>query len=179
VNVNLGSRRRVRFNVASKESTLQFEARSTLHPVHGHAAELTGYVEINADGEDALDDGPPPKMHVEFPVERLRSGNALQDREMWKLVNSKAFPRIAADLRDFAPASQAGRYRASGDITFVGRSRRYSGEVSVDRAPERITIDGELDVDIRDYNLRPPNLVVFKVEPVVRVRLHLVAKGAA
>lgn len=177
--MNLGSAHRVRFDVASAESTLLFEARSTLHPVHGHAAELTGYVEINAEAGDALDAGPPPKMHVEFPVEQLRSGNALQDREMWKLVNSKTFPRIAADLRDFAPASGAGRYRASGDITFVGRSRRYSGEVTVDRAPQRITIDGEIDVDIRDYNLRPPNLVLVKVEPVVHVRLHLVAKRAA
>ncbi len=179
MSVNLGSASRVRFNVASAESTLLFEARSTLHPVHGHADELTGFVEINADSADALADGPPPKMHVEFPVEHLRSGNALQDREMWKLFNSKSFPRIAADLRDLAPGSAAGRYQASGDITFVGRSRRYTGEVAVDRASERITIDGELDVDIRDYNLRPPNLVIVKVEPVVRVRLHLVAKRAA
>jgi hypothetical protein len=177
--VDLGSASRVRFNVASAESTLLFEARSTLHPVQGHAGELTGYVEINADAGDSLSEGAPPKMHVEFPVEQLRSGNALQDREMWKLVNSKSFPRIAADLRDFAPAATAGRYQASGDITFVGRSRRYTGEVSVDRAPERITIDGELDVDIRDYNLKPPNLVIVKVEPVVHVRLHLVAKRAA
>ena len=41
-------------------------------------------------------------MHVEFKVESLRTGNDLQDREMWKLIDSKRFPRIAGDLREFS-----------------------------------------------------------------------------
>jgi hypothetical protein len=43
---------------------------------------------------------------------------------------------------------------------------------------DRLTIDGELSVDIRDFGLKPPNLLIVKVEPVVRVRLHLVATKA-
>jgi len=47
------------------------------------------------------------------------------------------------------------------------------------RDGDRVTIDGELDVDIRDFGLKPPNLLIVKVEPVVHVRLHLAADKAA
>jgi len=167
-----------RFTV-SPESTLTFEARSTLHGVHGKATGLEGFLEADVLPNGTLAESPAPRMHVEFGVEQMRSGNALQDREMWKVVDSRRFPRIAADLRDVRPAASAGRYAASGDVTLSGRSRRYDGEFSLVRRDDLITIEGELSVDIRDFGLKPPNLLVIKVDPVVRVRLHLVATKAA
>lgn len=167
-----------RYAVSPGESSLTFEARSTLHGLHGKATGLDGFVELSWDGGGALVAGAAPKMHVEFPVEQLRSGNAMQDREMWKVIDSKRFPRISADLREVRPGAASGRYAASGDVTMAGRSRRYDGEFSLSRSEDQLTIDGELNVDIRDFGLKPPNLLVIKVEPVVRVRLHLVAAKA-
>ena len=165
-----------RYVVSPRDSTLSFEARSTLHGVHGKATGLDGFVEAAWAG-DAFSPEPAPRMHVKFPVDQLRSGNAVQDREMWKIIDSKRFPRISADLRDVRAAS-SGRYAATGDVTLSGRSRRYEGEFSLSHAGDRLTIDGELSVDIRDFGLKPPNLLIVKVEPVVRVRLHLVATKA-
>lgn len=153
---------------------MEFEASSTLHPVQGKATNLVGYLEANfADGTLALD--PPPKMHVEFQVERLRSGNSLQDREMWKLIDSRRFPLIAADLRDIKPNGTPGSYSASGDITLAGRQRRYDGALSVTPNGEGVAVEGELVLDIRDFGLQPPRLLMVKVQPEVTVRLRLVA----
>lgn len=168
-----------RYAVSPSDSSLTFEARSTLHPVHGKAANLDGYIEAACDTDGTLVTEPAPRMHVEFPVEQLRSGNGMQDREMWKLIDSKRFPRIAADLRELRAVSLPGRYAASGEVTLAGRSRKYDGEFAFSRTGDRVTIEGELNVDIRDFGLKPPSLLIIKVDPIVKVRLHLVATKAA
>ncbi len=145
-----------------------------MHPVHGSAAQVSGYVDADFSG-DALQTSPAPKMHVEFPVEQLRSGNALQDREMWKLIDSRRFPTVAADLRSLEQDGAAGRYKASGDITLAGRQRRYEGNLTLVHDGQRLRVEGELRVDIRDFGIVPPRFLMFKVEPEVNVRLHLVA----
>jgi hypothetical protein len=38
-----------------------------------------------------------------------------------------------------------------------------------------MAIEGEVDVDIRDFGLKPPSLLLIKVEPIVKLRLHAVA----
>jgi polyisoprenoid-binding protein YceI len=167
-----------RYAVSSSESALTFQARSTLHAVHGKATGLTGYVEAAWNPDGTLAAQPAPKMHVDFAVEGLSSGNSLQDREMWKMIDSKRFPRVAADLRDIRPAAAPGRYAARGDITIAGRSRTYDGEVALAHDGDRVTIDGELALDIRDFGLKAPNLLIVKVDPIVTVRLHLAAKAA-
>jgi YceI-like domain len=167
-----------RYTVARAGSALQFEAKSSLHPVHGSVTDVRGFVEadLQEDGSLALD--PAPRMHVEFPVERLRSGNDLQDREMWKLIDSRRFPIVSADLRRIKANGVPGAYIAEGDITLAGRSRRYSGEMRVRRNGENLIVDGNLVVDIRDFGLRPPQLLFIKVDPTVKVSLHLVTDPA-
>ncbi len=164
-----------RFAVVTRESTLTFDAKSTLHNVHGSVTDLAGYVEAawNDDGTVASD--PPPRMHVEFGVQRLRSGNDLQDREMWRLIDSGRFPMVAADLREIGPGAVTERYSAGGDITLAGRTRRYTGEISLRKDGEGIVVDGGLVVDIRDFGLKAPQLLFIKVDPQVKVTLHLVA----
>jgi hypothetical protein len=163
--------------VALPESWMTFEARSTLHTILGKTAALTGYAQVAWDANGMLAAEPAPKMHVEFAAEALSSGNNMQDREMWKVVDSKRFPRVAADLRDLQPARVAGRYAAAGDVTLAGRTRRYDGEFAIVRNGNRISIEGDLKVDIRDFGLKPPSLLLIKVDPVVNVHLHLVAES--
>ena len=171
--------RALRYDVITSESSLVFEARSTLHAVHGKADGLTGYIERGAGVTDSIAGPPPPKMHVEFAVERLRSGNDLQDREMWKVVDSKRFPLVTADLRELEPGPSEGRYIASGDVALAGRSRRYSGDLSFEDGGDRVIVQGALNLDIRDFGLKPPEMLFLKVDPVVALRLRLVAARAA
>ena len=168
-----------RFAVVPAESSLTFEANSTLHKVHGRADALAGYVEAAWDGDAPLALDPAPRMRVEFNVERLRSGNDLQDREMWKMIDSRRFPLIAAEMREIKQGSAPGKYQAAGDITLAGRVRRYDGEMRVTHDGDGMLVEGDLVVDIRDFGLRPPNLLIIRVDPQVKVHLHLVAAPAA
>ena len=101
------------------------------------------------------------------------------DRETWKLIDSNRFPRIAADLRELRAALGPNHYEASGDVTLAGRSRKYDGDLTFAHDEDSVTVDGELRIDIRDFGLKPPNLLIIKVDPVVKAVLHLVARKIA
>ncbi len=162
-----------RYVLVPAATKLDFTASSTLHPIVGSVSAPSGYVDVACDdGIIALE--PAPMMHVEFPVEQLRSGNVLQDREMYKRLDSKRNPRVVAELRDMRPAP-GGAYRVSGDITLAGRTHRYEGELTIACASHQVVIDGHLPFDMRHFGITPPRLLVFSVAPIVDVRLHLVA----
>lgn len=165
-----------RFEVVGADSSLTFFATSTLFPVYGKAAGLSGYVEAawNANGSLAL--RPAPKMHLELKVESLRTGNELQDREMWKLIDSKRFPKIVGELGELSAGALPGRFSAAGQITLAGLARRYEGELSATRDGAYVRVAGEINVDVRHFGLKSMNLLVLSVEPLVKVRLRLVAR---
>ena len=168
-----------RFDVVSADSSLTFFAMSSLQSAYGKTTELSGSIDAawHADGTVAAE--PAPRMHVEFKVESLRTGNDLQDREMWKLIDSKRFPKILGDLSEFSAGARRGRYAAAGQITLAGLARRYEGEFALERDGKRVALDGELKIDVRDFGLKPMNLLVLSVAPLVRVRLHLVTVRSA
>jgi hypothetical protein len=165
-----------RFEVVSADSSLTFFATSKLFPVYGQATEMGGYIEAIWTDSRTLAVTPAPRMHLELKVESLRTGNELQDREMWKLIDSKRFPKIFGDLRELRAGSSPARYMAAGQITLAGLARRYEGELTPQRDGEFVRIVGDISVDVRDFGLKPMDLLVLSVEPLVRVRLHLVAR---
>jgi len=176
--VGVDTENATRYVVSSRESSLTVDARSTLHSVRATGSGLTGYVVAGWD-DGSLGTTSQPAMHIEFPIDQIRSGNATQDREMRKLVDAARFPRVAADLRSVTLIVPPNRYKASGDITFVGRARAYDGEMIIAGDADSVTVDGEVTLDIRDFGLRPPSFFILKVDPVLTIRLRLVARKAA
>ena len=174
-----GAQRTLRYSVSRTDSVLTFAAKSTLHAVNGKNTMLDGYIEagLNEDGKLIFD--PLPVMHLDFLVEQLRSGNTVLDQQMWKLIDSKRFPRITADLRTLVPTDAPFRFTGTGDITLSGRVKRYAGDIAFSVRGTDLIFEGDLDVDIRDFGLTPPNLLIIRVDPVVKVHLHLVANLAA
>ena len=168
-----------RFDVVSRESSLTFFATSSVQAAYGKTTALRGSIDAAWNLDGTLGKQPPPRMHVEFAVESLQTGNDLQDREMWKLIDSKRFPKISGDLGEFSAGAVNGRYTAAGRITLAGLARGYEGEFRLERDGRRVTVHGELQIDVRDFGLKPINLLVLSVAPLVRVRLHLVAEKKA
>jgi hypothetical protein len=164
-----------RFEVDSAKSTLTFFVRTTTSSVSGKATGLAGSIDCAWSAAGIIAETPAPKMHVEFQVEGMRSGNDFKDKEMWKLIDSKRFPKIAADLLTIRPNSKAGTYTASGKITLAGLAKTYEGIFSVERLGNNVTLDGYLEVDVREFGLKPVKLLALSVEPVVKTHLHMIA----
>ena len=150
----IGEARGERFEVVSANSSLTFFATSPTQSAYGKTTELSGFIDASWNADGTLGQEPRPKMHVEFKVETLRTGNDLQDREMWKLIDSKRFPKVAGDLGEFSPSSLRGRYTGAGQITLAGLTRRYESEFRLERNGKNVTVDGQINVDVRDFGER-------------------------
>lgn len=155
------------YRIDPSASTVDVAATSTLHGIDGHADGVTGSVEID-------DDGVLGGAQVELDAARLGWGNPLLDRETRRRINVRDHPTISG--RVLSVESAADGMHVRGSIGFLGVENEVTGAVSVVAAsPGRVVVEGEQSFDVRDWGLAPPNLLLLRVEPMIRVRIHVEA----
>src|SRR4051812_44277235 len=97
-----------RYRIDPARSRLVIDASSSVHPIHSESEGLEGWLELDhPDG---------PRAHLEFPVDRLRSGTPLEDRKLNRRIDARRFPSITGDLTSMEPLDAEGRYRVRGDV---------------------------------------------------------------
>ncbi len=164
-----------RFVLVPDRSVVLVEVRSTVGPISFGALGVTGWVEADlADG--GIRSGTQPAARLEIAVDGLRSGNGVYDAELLRRISARRFPRVTLDLRDCVASGSENRYRLAGELTFHGVTRPVDGTVRVEVASERrLVITGEQVFDIRDFDVPSPTVMMLRIYPDVRVRLHVEA----
>lgn len=162
--------------VIPEQSQLWIEARSSLHPIHGEGIGIEGEADLEVDdGRIAL--SAVPKARIGLPVERLRSGNALQDMEMRRRIEAQKYPAIVGELVKATALSRPGRYRLQGDLTFHGITRRLEADVMATLSGQGVlVVEGEYILDVRGFGVTPPRILGLQVYPEVKVRFRVVAE---
>jgi YceI-like domain len=162
-----------RFLIVPDRSRVRIEATSSLHPIHGEAGHLEGFLEaeFGADGTVAW----PARARIEVALESMKSGNRLYDREMLRRADARHYPMIVGELTGLDRLA-GDRYHVSGDLTFHGVTRRVEGEVRMEMAAGRLQIRGTQVFDIREFDLEPPRILMLRVHPEVTVHLEVVAE---
>jgi len=165
-----------RFRVIPEQSHVWIEARSSLHPIHGQGTGIRGEAELEVtDGQ--IDLSVPPRGRIEFPVERLSSGNTLQDMEMRRRVEARKYPTITCELVKVTALSEPNRYRVQFDLTFHGIARRLEADVAATLDPQGVLVlEGECVLDVRGFGVTPPRILGLQVYPEVKVRARVVAE---
>ena len=88
-----------------------------------------------------------------------------------------SLPERGVELKECTPSAPGWRYRLRGELTFHGITRRTEGTVRIESASDdRIVISGEQAFDIRDFALPSPTMLMLRIFPDVRVRLHAEAE---
>lgn len=168
-----------RFRVVPDRSAVLIEARSTVGPLTFGALGLTGEVEASL-RSGTVCPCRTPSGRVEFAVDQLRSGTTLYDAELLRRIGARRHPRVAMELRDACRLGAGTLYRLGGDITFHGVTRPVQGTADVVvTADRRLAITGEHVVDIRDFEVASPTVLMLRIYPDVRVRLHVEAELVA
>lgn len=163
------------FRIVPERSLVWIEARSSIHPIRGQAEGLSGSLDVEFDG-DGLDLSMTPEISVELPVERLKSGNRVEDAEMMRRIDARRYPKIRGVVRDMKAQGEDGRYVVTGELTFHGVTQTVEGEVTVSRPDDRtMVIEGQQEFDIRDFKVDPPKMLMLKVHPEVQVRIRVEA----
>jgi len=163
-----------RYRVIPDRSRLRAEARSSVHPIVVETTGLTGTIEAEVDDGAARLGAP---FRVEIDAERLRSGGALIDGELRRRMETRKFPRVVGAVRAAEARTDGKRWILRGDLTIHGVTNATDAEVTVRMVDERtLEIEGEKVIDMRDYGLQPPRLLMLRVHPDVKVRARLVAE---
>ncbi len=161
-----------KYRIVPERSQVWIEAQSSLHPIHGEASGLEGELDLSLDGGRLVTD-PTPVMRIRMPVERLRSGNPLNDLQMRRVIDADRFPAITGEASAVEPAGDG--YRVTGELTFHGVTKTVADEITMIPDADDLVIEGQHQFDIRDHGVRPPKILMLRVYPEVTVRIRAVA----
>jgi polyisoprenoid-binding protein YceI len=151
------------------------DAKSSVHPIHSQSDGLEGYVELAIGEDGAVEESAAASARLSLPVDRLRSGNVFEERELKRRIDARRFPTIDGELSSLS-ADGDGAYVVEGTITFRGESRVYEAPMTIEVLDDRtVRLAGEASFDIRDFGMEPPRILLLRVEPEVTVRVEIVA----
>jgi polyisoprenoid-binding protein YceI len=167
-----------RYRIIPERSWVEIRARSNVHPIETRTVGLEGLVQLVLLGDGRVDLTSPPSGTLALRVEKLSSGNPLQDRELRRRIDARRHPTIDGALVDMRETTTAGRYVVRGDVTFRGVTRTVEDEMTLTIAADRseLELEGETTFDVRDFGMDPPKILLFRVEPGVRVKAHIVVE---
>lgn len=165
-----------RYTIVPERSQVWIDARSNVHPIHSTTSGLQGYVELEFEPSGTVDLSSSPSGRLSLAVDRLKSGNRMEDRELQKRIDSQKFPRIEGVLGQMVQNGSDGSYRVSGDVIFRGVSRPHEDVMTIRPLDDRtISLIGSSRFDVRDFGMQPPRVLMLKVEPEVDVKVEIVA----
>jgi hypothetical protein len=166
-----------RYDIVPERSEVWIEASSNVHPIHSKTDGLEGFVDLDVIDGGLVDVAAAPTGWLSFPVERLSSGNLLEDRELHRRIDARRFRTIDGRLTQITGTEEDGRYLVRGEITFRGVTNAYEDEMTIAQVDEHtLQLDGRTRFDIRDFGMEPPRIFLLKVHPEVEVRVAICAR---
>jgi hypothetical protein len=166
-----------RYEIVPDRSTVWIDATSSVHPIHSEVRGVTGHVELEFGPDGDVDLRAVPTGRMELLVEKMSSGNPLNDREMRRRVEARRFPSIVGEMTGMeAAADGRGGYTVRGNVTFKGVTKAYEDCMRVAAREDLVVLEGEHRFDVRDFGMEPPRILMLKVHPEVAVRVEITAK---
>lgn len=162
-----------RYRIVPEKSLIWAEAKSSLHPIRAESNAIAGHLDADVSA-GRLDPSSAPSGHVEFEVESMKSGNRLFDMEVERRLDARKYPLVKGDVRDVAVVgADSGRYQVQGDIAFHGVTKRIGGQVTLKSlGTTTLQIEGSVALDMRDFDITPPNYV----DPMFKVSVRVVVE---
>jgi len=169
---------RLHYTLIAERSAVLLDVSTSLGPVAFGATGLEGFVDATV-GDKGIDTGQSPGAHLELPVNRLTSGNAAYDGEFRRQLNTRRFPTAYVDLVGVVPMDGDSRtFRVSGELSLRGVTVPVEGVVMAELTdPGAMVVSGEETLDIRAFGIPPPSLFMIKIDPEIKLRLHLEARA--
>jgi hypothetical protein len=164
-----------RYRIVPERSQVIIDASSSVHPIHTRTNGLEGFVELTLTG-GRVDVGAMKRGWLSLPVDRLRSGNPLEDRELRRRIDARRFPTIDGELTHLE-SMDGDQYLVGGDLTFRGTTRAYEAPMTISALDDNtMRLTGQATFDVRDFGMEPPRILMLRVHPEVEVRVEIVAE---
>jgi polyisoprenoid-binding protein YceI len=172
-----GSNLPLPFRIDPFESRVWFDAEAPLHSFRGQTQDVTGAFTLQQSSPLQI-----AEAKVTINAASLETGNSDRDADMRNdFLEVKKFPTIeltAVELLTARPAANEPRWDVvlQGRLTVHGTTRDVKVPTTVHLAAERITARGQILLDMRDYNIRVPRLLLIPMKSEVLVGFEMVAR---
>lgn len=154
-------------------SSVSVHASSSLPPITTDAP-ATGWIDVSLDDDGAIDPFAPASGRIEVALGSMRSGNPLIDREAERRLHLRRFPVVTGVLDGLTITDDG--VVGEGTLDFHGVQRPLTGELHAWADEDgSLTLTGTTELDVTDFDVQPPSLLVVKVHARVRVELAAVA----
>jgi polyisoprenoid-binding protein YceI len=163
----------IRYTFDSVRSGVWVSGRSSLHPINTETRGITGWFEAATSTDGSLDLDQQVSGELELAVERLTSGNQLYDRELRRRIDARRYPTIAGRLTNIVADESHPDYFVTGEISFHGKTRTFSHRMQIEVRDDGISLTGQDVFDIREFDMKPPSMLMVRVYPEISVRVEL------
>ena len=166
-----------RFVVDPVVSAILIRARSNVGTIDFGTTGVRGQVEAPI-REGGLIGSAAVTARLEVDVASLTSGNSLYDAELMHRVHARLFPEAVVELDQAEQLGSGDRFQIGGRLTFHGVTAPLEGTVSgTVVGHDKLVVTGEKVIDIRDFEITAPTMLMLKIYPDVRVFLHVEARA--
>jgi polyisoprenoid-binding protein YceI len=162
-----------RYTFDPVRSCIWVSGRSSLHPINTETRGISGWFAATTLGDGSLDLDAPVSGRLELSVDRLTSGNALYDRELKRRMDARRYPTILGEITRVETGDAGGRYVVTGDVTFHGKVRSFTHDMSIAIDDGGVLLSGDDVFDIREFGMKPPSMLMVRVYPEIAVRVEL------
>jgi polyisoprenoid-binding protein YceI len=163
----------LRYTFDPVRSCIWVSGRSSLHPINTETRGISGWFDAATRDDGSLDLDAPVSGRLELSVDRLTSGNALYDRELKRRMDARRYPTIVGEITRVELGEAHPSYVVSGDISFHGKTRSFTHEMSIEVNDAGVLLSGDDVFDIREFGMKPPSMLMVRVYPEIAVRVEL------
>jgi polyisoprenoid-binding protein YceI len=150
------------------------KARSSIHDTTAVWSKLGGTIDFDPEQPEGAAADVEVDMRVFDAGDRLRNWKLKGDLEPDKHPTATfRLGRLERVVRD-GDELTAG---ATGTLSWRGRSPSLTATGSATVTPQRIVARAKFELDVRDVDVKPPKILMFKVEEVVSVEVELTANA--
>lgn len=170
-----GTSSRSHFALDPESCAVLIRARSNVGAVQFGTTSLRGTIDV-VRSSAGIDVDNRPVVLLELPLKDLTSGNALYDSELHQRLDVRRFPVARLELVEARHLGDLD-YAVAGTVTLHGVSAVLRGTVSLGFPEDGVlTVTGDQVIDVRDFHIDLPTLLMLRLYPDVKVSLQLLAR---
>jgi polyisoprenoid-binding protein YceI len=163
------------YTIDSATSTLVVSARSSVHDTDTRWKGITGSVEIDRANLAAT------TGTIEVDMTTADAGDWLKNRKLKKDINFDEHPRatfVVGGLEEIRDEGDTVRASVRGTLSWRGKSVEVVASGSGTIGDSELRASGSFELDVTTLGVKPPKVLMFKIEDVVGCKIELSARAS-
>ena len=161
--------------VDSTRSVIVYTGSAVAHDWTGTSRAVTGRLALDLAMPDSS------RVDLQAPVASFDSGNNRRDRKMRQVTEASAYPMVRFQSTEIRPEQwgrssdgYAGIWRATGDLTFHGRTHPVEAVVEVRVTPDSAYAHARFPVSLTRFDVERPELLWVPIADTIRIDARIV-----